>query len=365
MFKKLRNILLFTVLLIGLFGVQSVNAQTTAVCGEWIDVDKSDQDYTAFVTSCNLGFFKGNSEGRLYPDKQLTRAETAVILNRVLGLTDEYDPKKNNITFIDDFFIDNLNEEDKQWIFRAVYRIQKAGIFNGYPDGTFKPLDKINFAEFAKVVLLTIDSSDRTYVNFNSLNFDTDPWYEGQLSFLTNLNGYGALIKETEKSYRINTTLSTTSVGPSTVLTRRQAMLFLHTLASKGYLYGLVPFESEEFSFMYPAGMITKDLGDTVQAKPTEALMAQSGLQRVLAGNLNIDFGAIKSSGVVNLRLMPEWAEDFGFYESCDSKLGSCQTAYFFDTKYGTLYLEGSYLSEKSLVAREVLEDMLLEFELK
>ena len=78
-----------------------------------------------------------------YPDEAITRAETAVILYRLL-MSDGGDPPGNAESFAD------ISAGD--WFFQAVSYLAGAGVIHGYPDGTFMPDEPITRAEFAAMI---------------------------------------------------------------------------------------------------------------------------------------------------------------------------------------------------------------------
>lgn len=87
-----------------------------------------------------------------YPDHTITRAETAMMFYRVLGL--QGSGKKDGFTDV----------KPDQWYAEAVYALAAAGILNGYEDRSFRPQESITRAEFAAVVTraaaLTIGDQD-------------------------------------------------------------------------------------------------------------------------------------------------------------------------------------------------------------
>jgi len=69
----------------------------------------------------------------------------------------------------------------------AIEYLKEKGVLNGYPDGTFRPDNTINRAEFLKVVLLLFK---KNLVNTASLNFsdtEKDAWYLPYLNTATSL----------------------------------------------------------------------------------------------------------------------------------------------------------------------------------
>lgn len=80
----------------------------------------------------------GYSDGLFYPQKEVTREETAVLFSRLLGRPNLRDHKQ--------VFADIL---PTHWSADDIHRVTAAGIMTGYNNGTFKGTQKITRLEFA------------------------------------------------------------------------------------------------------------------------------------------------------------------------------------------------------------------------
>jgi len=89
------------------------------------------------------GIVKGYSDGTYRPDQSITRSEFLKIALQSANLLDDA-CKEMPHTFSD------VREED--WFFSVVCNAVNQAVVNGYPDGTFRPNDLINFAEASKIV---------------------------------------------------------------------------------------------------------------------------------------------------------------------------------------------------------------------
>ncbi len=332
-------------------------------CGNWEDVVHDDPDLEALILVCEQGYFIGNSAGNLRADDPLTRVETAVILNRVFGVDDEFDQKKDEISFEDEYFAENLENDDAQWVYRAVrnaatHQVDEAFVFKGYKDGTFRPFDKIRFVEFSKVFLMSLKASEAAAYDA-VFDFSKDPWFTDLITLLENFEGSFSLF-ETEGIYAVNSNLGTAEVELGTELTRRQAIVFLSSLIEQGYLTGTETYENG-FIFDYPTGFHQIEGEDEVTFAAEDGVTAKTGLQRVSAGLYE---GTVRPEGTV--LLVPEhMANDVSAltkFESCD-QTGNCQVAYFFDALDGSVYfLEISYLSSKFATAKLHVEEIYQSF---
>lgn len=94
------------------------------------------KDHTAYII--------GYEDGTVRPENEISRAEVATIFFRLM--TDKsrsaFWSKENEFT--------DVNADD--WYNNAISTLNKAGIINGYDDGTFQPDASITRAEFAAIV---------------------------------------------------------------------------------------------------------------------------------------------------------------------------------------------------------------------
>ena len=87
--------------------------------------------YTEAVLYCyEQGYVSGYEDGTFRPDGDLTRAEMAVIMDRMLDLTE-----KDHRSFAD--------VKSGKWYTDAVLRCAKAGVMSGYGNGSFGTGDRL------------------------------------------------------------------------------------------------------------------------------------------------------------------------------------------------------------------------------
>jgi hypothetical protein len=89
------------------------------------------------------GIINGNLDGSFKPNKTINRAEFCKMLITATGV--------GNYVPITASFLD---VEDQDWFFTPVETAKHYGWINGYEDGTFRPGNKINQAEIAKILSL-------------------------------------------------------------------------------------------------------------------------------------------------------------------------------------------------------------------
>ncbi|MBO9598658.1 MAG: S-layer homology domain-containing protein [Cohnella sp.] len=113
-------------------------------------------------TFTKLRIIEGYADGTFKPDASITRAEFAVILNRV------FDIQGGNSSGV------VLNDIGGSWAKNAIQNLITVGIIHGYEDGTFRPDNTITREEMVVMIsrILNINNvpMDTSKGNFNDLN---------------------------------------------------------------------------------------------------------------------------------------------------------------------------------------------------
>jgi len=92
------------------------------------------------ISYCTMkGVFKGMGDGSFQPDLPITRQEFALVIARLAGV------KANSGTPFSD------EGEISDWAVDGVYTAYANGWINGYPDGTFQPMNNIRRDEAVKI----------------------------------------------------------------------------------------------------------------------------------------------------------------------------------------------------------------------
>ncbi|WP_071392845.1 S-layer homology domain-containing protein [Bacillus tuaregi] len=111
------------------------------------DASKESYGYDTMATVIDEGIFQGNG-GYFYPDKTLTRAEMAAVINRAFSLAEE----STTISFTD---IDS-----NHWAYSHIQALAANSITTGYQDNSFKPNQTITRAEFSVFMSRVLQNSD-------------------------------------------------------------------------------------------------------------------------------------------------------------------------------------------------------------
>jgi len=120
------------------------------------DVYSSHANLDAINYVQSQGIVDGYPDGTYKPDQYINRAEfTKIIVGALLDYSPNQDPSGYDI-----YALVGLNFSDiisGEWYVPYLRRAVDNGIISGYPDGTFKPADNINFAEAAKILVKGYD----------------------------------------------------------------------------------------------------------------------------------------------------------------------------------------------------------------
>ena len=120
-------------------------------------VESPDEDALGLNTDDHFAYIIGYPDGTVQPNGQITRAEATTIFFRLL--TEE--SRSANLTKTNGY----TDVASDAWYNTAVSTMTKAGIVDGYPDGTFRPDAPITRAEMAKIISLfaKLDKSESRF----------------------------------------------------------------------------------------------------------------------------------------------------------------------------------------------------------
>lgn len=121
---------------------------------EYIDVTNDMWSKEAIYFVKNIGLMKGKENNIFSPKENITRAEVATIITRLISEKNITLAEKHDINFID---IQN------SWAYNNILKCSKLGIINGYEDSTFKPDNEISRQEFVTML-------NRLNLNLNSIS---------------------------------------------------------------------------------------------------------------------------------------------------------------------------------------------------
>lgn len=121
-------------------GVADVRQSTLAIS----DLPGNHWAYLALQSLVEKGIITTSADGRLFPDRPLTRAELAVILYRAQQGTQAPKVSEQSSRFSD------LSADHKAYSY--IMKMSEKGILQGFQDGSFQPERKTTRAEFAVLI---------------------------------------------------------------------------------------------------------------------------------------------------------------------------------------------------------------------
>lgn len=115
----------------------------------FIDIKTTDWFADQISRAKEAGYIAGYEDGSVKPNNNLSRPEAAVMMSQIV--------KANNAVSADS--LNKFKDADKipAWAREAIASIITSGIMSGYPDQTFKPQNIITRAEAAVTISLAME----------------------------------------------------------------------------------------------------------------------------------------------------------------------------------------------------------------
>jgi N-acetylmuramoyl-L-alanine amidase len=117
--------------------------KTSVTDATYADLKTSHWAYDTITQAICLGYINGYEDGTVRPDRPITRAEVAVLLERMTSGTGSA-PWDGAASFSD--------VPKGHWAAGAIYRLKRQGILNGVTDKTFAPAKSMTRAEMATMI---------------------------------------------------------------------------------------------------------------------------------------------------------------------------------------------------------------------
>ncbi|MDG0811375.1 S-layer homology domain-containing protein [Cohnella rhizosphaerae] len=186
-------------------------------------------------------YVQGYADGTFGPERGITRAEMAAILTRVSGNAENTE-KQAGKSYTD--------VSAGHWAKDAIVDVTKAGLMDGYPDGSFKPGQTMTRAEMAKIAARMLA---------------TTPGGNGSFSDISGHWAQSAI--ELAKAAGIIGGYSDGSFRPDQTLTRAEAVAMISKLSGRAPLseapakWRDVPKSHWAFGFIQEASIDHDDAG--------------------------------------------------------------------------------------------------------
>lgn len=218
--KKLAALLLCAVLLLGIFPVSSLAADSNP----FKDVKAADWFYDGVQYAYAHGMMTGTGNGKFSPNVTTTRGMIVTILHRLEGT-----PKANGTKFSD--------VADGKWYADAVRWASSNGIVNGYGGGRFGPEDTITREQMASILYRYAGFKGYDVSAHTSLAKYTDT---------ARISTYAVETMTWANAVELITGTSATTLSPRGSATRAQAAVILMRFCERIAKSGADPETEEE-----------------------------------------------------------------------------------------------------------------------
>ncbi|NGP43960.1 hypothetical protein G4V62_02965 [Bacillaceae bacterium SIJ1] len=217
------------------------------------------------------GVIEGVGNGIYAPDESMTRAQIATLYANYLDLDTE------NVT------APGFSDVDADsWYYGAVAAAVDAGLFEGYPNGTFQPNESINRAELAEVISRSF-GVEATSTNTPFTDLEGYGWAEDSIAALVEA---GIVEGRTATTY-----------VPGADVTRAEAAAFLYKSVQAGYgeLVDLVEVESVEST---NSTTTTVTLPEAFEGEEGEELSAKNFEVLVDGEEVEVELSEVSEDGL-------------------------------------------------------------------
>jgi len=143
--------------------------------------------YDALAYLKNLEGVSGYPDGTYKPSKSINRAEFTTIVTTALGLV-KHDGRACNSPSVFSDVKSYVYGGAPNWYFKPICYAKLNGLVSGYPDGSFKPAQRINFAEAATIIA--------NAYKLSSQDSSSQPWYKNEIKALERHKAIPITIKE-------------------------------------------------------------------------------------------------------------------------------------------------------------------------
>lgn len=201
------------------------------------DVPQGSDYYDAVGYLKTEGIVAGYPDGSFKPYQTINRAEFTKI---IVGATNGYDPAQDPSGF-DIYSTSGVNFSDVQngaWYNPYLREAVKLELIGGYPDGTFKPGQEINFAEASKIIVVA-DGGD-----FAGAGYAPEDWFHKYVNVLQNKNAIPTTINSFDQKITRGE-MAEMIYRLKTGNTGKPSMTYDLLAAPKGYFEGSLSYPSE------------------------------------------------------------------------------------------------------------------------
>lgn len=158
---------------------------TGASAKNYPDVPVNYKHYQAIGFLSDHETVNGYPNGEFHPNGLINRAEAVKIMTKSLFPEEQIDQSTQWHKEANHAYVIFPDVAMGQWFDKYVETAYQEKVIHGYPDGTFKPADNINFAEGLKVILeaYKVDLSQNHYTPNKLIAVPQGEWYEKYFTY--------------------------------------------------------------------------------------------------------------------------------------------------------------------------------------
>ncbi|MGM9618278.1 MAG: S-layer homology domain-containing protein [Oscillospiraceae bacterium] len=173
-FRKLLALMLAVCMMAGMLPAVALAEEIGQPASPYLNME----DHYAYIT--------GYSDGLIHPERNITRAQVAVIFYRLLNdeTRDAYWTRANSYTDV----------HDGDWCATAISTLSNLGIMGGYSDGTFRPNANITRAAFITIAVRFLTNTWKYSGGDDAFTDIADNWARESINLASRLGiagGYG------------------------------------------------------------------------------------------------------------------------------------------------------------------------------
>lgn len=214
-------------------------AQVSAMGGSvatFSDVEVGSEYHDALGYLKTEGIVSGYADGTFKPNQTINRAEFTKIIVGATGYDSSKDPSGFDI-----HSTSGLNFSDVQsgaWYNPYLREAVQLGVIGGYPDGTFKPAQDINFAEASKIIVVS------TGGDFAGAGYAPEDWYHKYVNVLEQKKAIPNTILNFEQKVTRGE-MAEILYRLKKQVTSKPSLGYADLAAAKGWIDGSLSFPSE------------------------------------------------------------------------------------------------------------------------
>ncbi len=179
-------------------------APQTVLANTYSDVASSDADFAAISSLTNWGVISGSEDGQFHPDSPLTRCELA----KIARLANAHRPNGQFLPLTGSGEPQEFSDiPTSHWCHHYVRELKYHNVLNGYPDGTFRPNQKVTQIEALKILINSLKAGplQEDFINNRYTDVQSTDWWA---PYIQHVMVYRLTYGHDEASYGIGKLMS-------------------------------------------------------------------------------------------------------------------------------------------------------------